>query len=73
MSEEKIDQQKPLDLVIDETREQIVQLLNESGLSIGIIAMLMRELSSDISNQARVQLQAFKQQKMKEDKADDKN
>lgn len=73
MSEEKIDQQKPLDLVIDETREQIVQLLNESGLSIGIIAMLMRELSSDISNQARVQLQAFKQQKMKEDKADGKN
>lgn len=54
MSEE---QQKPIDILIYDAREEIVRLLNDSGLSIGIIAMLLRELSTEITNQALLQMQ----------------
>lgn len=49
-----------IDLMIDKTKEQIVQVLNDSSLTIGIMAMILRELSNEVTNQANVQLQTLK-------------
>lgn len=61
MSKQK-QEQKPVDVMIDETRNKVVRTLNDSGLSIGIMAMMLRELSADVTQQAQAQLQALKQQ-----------
>ena len=49
-----------IDLMIDKTKEQIVQVLNDSSLTIGIMAMILRELSNEVTNQANVQLRTLK-------------
>ena len=42
---------KPVDLVVHETRKKIQDVLNESGLPITVIALILREMSSSVSQQ----------------------
>lgn len=60
----KKNEQKPIDIVIDETKANIVQTLNESGLSIGVMAMVLRDLSAYVSQQAQAKLQTLRQEKV---------
>ena len=43
-------------IVIKETREQIIAMLNNTNLPISVIAMIVRELARDITAQEQVVL-----------------
>lgn len=53
---------KPVDLCIAETREELIEVLEKSGLSIGILAMISREIAQQISEQERLHVANLRQQ-----------
>lgn len=52
---------KPVDLCIAETREKLVEVLEKSGLSIGVLAMISREIAQQISEQERLHVANLRQ------------
>lgn len=50
--------QKPIDLIIDDCREEIYSILNNSGLSITIINMMLKEISDNV-NKKNVEYLSF--------------
>lgn len=53
---------KSIDIVIEETKENVAKVLNESQLPISVLGMLMRELSQQITSQERQIIEQLKQQ-----------
>ncbi|MDZ7548819.1 MULTISPECIES: hypothetical protein [Clostridium] len=43
--------QKPVDLIIEDSKEAIYSILNNSGLSITIINMMLKEISDNANRQ----------------------
>lgn len=52
--------QKPIELMMDDTKTGIYQLLNNSGLSVVIINMILKEIYEDVNNQATKSLKAIR-------------
>lgn len=50
----------PIELRIDEVRKQIGKILEDSGLSISIVAMLLREAAKIASEQEQLHLANLK-------------
>lgn len=51
------DMDKPFDLMVEDTRHMIIKVLNESGLPITVMSMVLKELCSDIQTQEAVSIQ----------------
>lgn len=43
--------EKSINLVIVETKQQLINVLNQSGLPIGVCSMLLHELSGNVDDQ----------------------
>ncbi len=43
--------QKPINLLIDDTKDEIIGVLNSSGLPISILAMIMKEVNNLVTTQ----------------------
>lgn len=56
--EQKEKIQKPVSLVIEDTRTEIAKVISESGLHISVIDMIVKELYIEIRSQAEKVLQA---------------
>lgn len=54
---------KSIDIVIEETKENVAKVLNESHLPVSVLGMLMRELSQQITTQERQIIEQLRQQK----------
>ncbi len=57
---------KPIDLLIHDTRAELIKVLNDSRLPLSVISMILRELLTDISFQEN---QAVAQQRIEFAKA----
>ena len=53
---------KSIDIVIEETKENIAKVLNESHLPVSVMGMLMRELTQQITAQERQIIEQLKQE-----------
>ena len=43
--------QKPINLLIDDTKDEIINVLNSSGLPISILAMIMKDVNNLVTTQ----------------------
>lgn len=55
-------EEKQIDLVVEETKESVAKVLNESQLPISVLALVMRELSQQITTQERQIIDQLKQE-----------
>jgi len=55
---------KPFDLVVDETRIKLQNVLDESGLPITVIAMILREMSSFMNQREIAHIRELHRQEM---------
>ena len=53
--------EKPIDLVIAETRIKLQEVLNESGLPVTVLAMILREIASMVSQQEMAHIRKLQQ------------
>ena len=53
--------EKPFDLIVEETRIKIQNTLDESGLPITVVAMILREMSSFASQREIAHIRNLKQ------------
>lgn len=51
---------RQIDIVIEETREGIAKILNESQLPVSVLALVMRELTQQITAQERQIIEQLK-------------
>lgn len=65
-------QERQIDLIIEETKEKLAWVLNESQLPVSVIALVMRELTQQITAQERQIVDQLKQEneQANESKAD---
>lgn len=57
-----MDNKKPIDIIIEETKENVAKALNESQLPVSILGLIMRELSQQITSQERQIIEQLKSQ-----------
>ena len=50
MKGEKLDMEKPASLLIQETRNNILNILNESKLHPSILELIMKDIMNDVTN-----------------------
>lgn len=50
MKGEKLDMEKPASLLIEETRHDIINILNESKLHPSILELIMKDIMNDVTN-----------------------
>ena len=48
--------QKPIDLVVEDTKDSVYKVLNNSGLPISAISMIVREINTNVETQYSNQL-----------------
>lgn len=62
--------EKSFGRILRETKEKLVEVLNQSGLPIDVMDMLLSELKAVVHNQAQAEYEAelHKQQEQKEEK-----
>jgi len=53
--------ERTIDIILDDLRNSIFGTLNNSGLPLSIIAMVMKDINNDVQLQAKVALDASKQ------------
>jgi len=56
--------EKPFDLIVEETRIKIQNTLDESGLPITVVAMILREMSSFASQREIAHIRKLHRQEM---------
>lgn len=52
---------KPFDLIVEETRMKLQETLNESGLPVTVLAMILREMASMVSQQEVAHIKKLQQ------------
>ena len=52
---------KPFDLIVEETRRKLWEVLNESGLPVTVLAMILREMASMVSQQEVAHIKKLQQ------------
>lgn len=57
-----MDNKKPIDIIIEETKEGVAKALNESQLPVSVLGLIMRELSQQITSQERQIIEQLKTQ-----------
>ncbi|SMO93052.1 hypothetical protein [Melghirimyces algeriensis] len=53
--------EKQIDIVIEETKEEVANILNESKLPVSILGLIMREMAQQITAQERQIVDQLKQ------------
>lgn len=54
--------QKPVDLILEETENNVISVLNVSGLPISVVAMLFNKMNNEIQAQATNTKQVLRRQ-----------
>jgi len=52
---------KPFDLIVEETRIKLQEVLDNSGLPVTVLAMILREMSSAVSRREIAQIHKLQQ------------
>lgn len=77
MKGEKLDMEKPASLLIQETRNNILNILNESKLHPSILELIMKDIMNDVTNAStRVknkELEEYNKKVLEEAKNNSKN
>jgi heme exporter protein D len=54
---------KPIGLMIYDTKQGLIDVLNNSGLPVSVLSMIMNEVNSLVREQERVQLNQLREQR----------
>jgi nitrogen fixation/metabolism regulation signal transduction histidine kinase len=54
--------QKPVDLIIRETKENIINAINQSNLPLGVIKLIVDEICGNLANQYNVYIRELEKQ-----------
>ncbi|MFC4075214.1 hypothetical protein [Salinithrix halophila] len=59
MTEKTPQKSKPIDLIIDETKYQLLQVMEKSGLRLGILELLTKDILTEIQRQKKMTIEQY--------------